>query len=116
MTENERILLNALGPLWEESLIHRAADIMTHSPVPGAQDAETWLAETVARCKAMTDTGAMVKEATLAVTGDDIMKLCGLTPGKAVGDVKRHLTALVVDGEVANERWALLTALSGMFA
>ena len=27
-------------------------------------------------------------------------------------DAKRHLTALVVDGEVANERWALLTALS----
>jgi tRNA nucleotidyltransferase (CCA-adding enzyme) len=47
----------------------------------------------------------------LAVNGDDVMRVCGLTPGPEVGDVLRALTNAVVDLEVENVRETLLKML-----
>jgi hypothetical protein len=49
---------------------------------------EAWLAEMLERCEEAQRGGAAVKEATLAITGGDIMEITGLTPGKAIGKSK----------------------------
>ena len=45
------------------------------------------------------------------VDGDDIMRVRGLAPGPEVGRIKAKLTELVMDGEVAPDRDALLAYL-----
>jgi len=44
----------------------------------------------------------------LEVNGNDIMQELGMPEGKAVGNILEELLALVVDGQIENEREALL--------
>lgn len=56
--------------------------------------------------------GAVFKTSQLAVSGADVMTACGLAPGPAVGQKLQDLLTAVVNGEVPNERPALLLWLS----
>ncbi len=47
------------------------------------------------------------------VTGEDVMRTRGIAPGPEVGRIKRRLEELVIDGEVAPEREAVLDYLAG---
>jgi tRNA nucleotidyltransferase/poly(A) polymerase len=111
-----RRFVNDLGDLYPQSLILRTADIETHAQGMHPDDVkpEAWLAEMLERCEEAQRGGAAVKEATLAITGGDIMEITGLTPGKAIGEIKKHLTALVVEGQVPNEREVLLKMVSAL--
>jgi poly(A) polymerase len=46
------------------------------------------------------------------ITGEDIMRVRGIGPGPEVGRIKRKLEELVIDGEVAPDRDALIDYLS----
>jgi hypothetical protein len=48
----------------------------------------------------------------LPVTGEDIMRVRGLRPGPEVGRLKERLETLVLEGELAPEREAILEYLS----
>jgi tRNA nucleotidyltransferase/poly(A) polymerase len=111
-----RRFVNDLGVLYPQSLILRTADIETHAQGMHPDDVkpEAWLAAMMERCDEAAKGGAVVKEATLAITGDDIMEITDLKPGKAVGELKKHLTALVVEGQVPNEREVLLKMVSAL--
>jgi len=45
------------------------------------------------------------------VTGEDVMRVRGISPGPEVGRIKKRLEELVIDGEVAPEREAILEYL-----
>jgi poly(A) polymerase len=45
------------------------------------------------------------------VTGEDVMRVRGISPGPEVGRIKKRLEELVIDGEVAPERDAILEYL-----
>src|SRR5258708_138595 len=47
------------------------------------------------------------------VTGEDVMRARGIAPGPEVGRIKKRLEELVIDGEVAPEREAVLEYLAG---
>jgi poly(A) polymerase len=46
------------------------------------------------------------------ITGDEIMRVLGIGPGPEVGRIKRKLEELVIDGEIAPDRQALIDYLS----
>jgi poly(A) polymerase len=46
------------------------------------------------------------------VTGDDVMRARGIAPGPEVGRIKKRLEELVIDGEVAPTREAVLEYLA----
>ena len=46
------------------------------------------------------------------VTGEDVMRAQGIAPGPAVGRIKKRLEELVIDGEVAPDREAVLEYLA----
>ena len=46
------------------------------------------------------------------ITGDDVMRICGIPPGPEVGRIKRRLEELVIDGVLPPDRQALIDHLS----
>ena len=46
------------------------------------------------------------------ITGDDVMRICGVPPGPEVGRIKRRLEELVIDGALPPDRQALIDYLS----
>ena len=102
-----RRLLSALG---EEDmgrlLALRRADGMVHAPAARERilaqvDQDAALLEEISA-----EEGRLTLEK-LAVKGRDLLSL-GLSPGPAVGEVLRRLLTLVLDGEIQNDREALL--------
>jgi len=108
--QSERSLRRALRALGEERLrlllkVKRADNL--------AQAPETWeVQEEITRGEALLDSlvrdGACFSLGQLAVRGGDLMRL-GLR-GRAVGETLDALLSAVVDGELPNERAALLAA------
>jgi hypothetical protein len=45
------------------------------------------------------------------VTGEDVMRARGIGPGPEVGRIKRKLEELVIDGEIAPDRQAIIEYL-----
>lgn len=106
-----RRFMNSLGHLWPESLMHRVGDIMAHAQFKNDPSVADWFVEMMARCRAIHETTpvATFNERALALKGGDIMNLLGMTPGPELGQIKKDLTQLVIDGTLENDP-AVLTA------
>lgn len=102
-----RRFVNDLGPLWVNAVDHRAADLLAHGSETEA-DVRAWRAEMLERGASQGPALAGLSEATLALSGTVLMQRLNLTPGRALGVLKRALLSDVVDGTVANEADALL--------
>lgn len=90
----------------------RMADILAH-----AEDAQ---ASRIERCRALREVLDEViaqKQCftlrELAVNGNDVMRACGLPPGRQVGQVLGHLLDRVIAGELPNDRDTLLREAMG---
>ncbi len=109
-TKSLRKFVNDLGPHWRDALELRRADILAHAPEPDF-DADTWFETTAAQCASFPPHLELFDERALAISGDLLTSRFGLT-GKAIGDAKKAATQAVIEGELENEREAILAWIS----
>jgi len=104
-----RRYMNDHRTLWREGLKHRAADLEAHAGDmhPGAPDPADWLADLITRGEAQPEDTATLTQAGLKLTGEAIMQVTGLAPGRQVGQVKCALVQEVIEGAVENTEGAL---------
>lgn len=101
-----RRLARDAGPLLERLMSLARADVAASAyPEPEKLDElqarlDAVLSESPSRLKAM-------------VSGEDVMRARGIGPGREVGRVKQRLQELVIDGEIAPTREAVLAYLAG---
>ncbi|MEJ1241757.1 HD domain-containing protein [Chryseolinea sp. T2] len=50
------------------------------------------------------------------VTGDEIMQMYGLSPGRIIGDLKEQIKEAIMEGEIGNDRQEALTLLARIAA
>ncbi len=101
-----RRFVNDLGLNWERALEVRVSDRMAHTFEPDF-DAQGWLTETRARALQVSAELQSFDERQLAVSGLELMERFGVK-GSHVGNLKKRAARAVVEGEVVNERDAVL--------
>jgi len=101
-----RRFVNDLGLDWERALEVRVSDRMAHTFEPDF-DALGWLENTRARALKVSAELETFDERQLAISGLELMERFGVT-GSQIGDLKKRAARAVVEGEVVNEREAVL--------
>jgi len=104
-----RRFVNDLGTDWERALEVRVSDRMAHTSEPDF-DAQSWLENTRARCQQVSVELETFDERQLAISGLELTAHFGVT-GSQIGDLKKRAARAVVEGEVVNEREAVLSWL-----
>ncbi len=100
-----RRLAKDAGPLLDRLIALARADIAASAyPAPEKLD------ELQARIEAVLSERPSRLEP--VVTGEDVMRVRGIAPGPEVGRIKRRIEELVIDGEVAPSREAVLDYLA----
>jgi tRNA nucleotidyltransferase (CCA-adding enzyme) len=97
------------GPLAFQLIDLKRADALAKAPGCAAYAVELD-AVTIALRREVSQ-GAAFRVSDLAVSGRDVIRACGIAPGPAVGERLRGLLRGVIDGELPNDREALLAAL-----
>lgn len=85
----------------------RRADLAAHTATPWVQARKAQLEEFVRAVRAQADAGACYRLDMLAVNGRDVIR-AGVHPGPDVGRILNALLDSVVEGEIPNDRSALL--------
>jgi len=101
-----RRFVNDLGPDWERALEVRVSDRMAHTFEPDF-DALGWLRAARACCLEVSAELEHFDERQLAVSGLELSERFGVQ-GSRIGDLKKRIARAVVEGEVVNEREAVL--------
>ncbi len=110
-TRSLRRWVNDLGPDWIAALECREADLHAHT-LPEGFVPRAWADEIRARCQAFSASIASFDERTLAVSGADLMREFGVPPGPELGRLKKLAARAVVDGELENQKEAILEWLN----
>jgi tRNA nucleotidyltransferase (CCA-adding enzyme) len=108
-TKALRKFVNDLGSHWRDALELRRADILAHAPEPDF-DTNDWLTRMVAQCTSFPAHLEEFDERALNISGDELMGRFGLT-GKAIGDAKKAAARAVIEGDLENQREAILAWL-----
>ena len=101
-----RRFVNDLGLDWERALEVRVADRMAHAPQPDF-DARGWLEGVRERALKVSAELESFDERQLSVSGLELIAHFGVT-GSQIGDLKKLAARAVVEGEVVNEKGAVL--------
>ena len=101
-----RLVMQAGEARLRDLLTVQRCDALAHAPLgrdPALRNIEKWeqLLETV-----LQDTPCLSLQS-LALSGDDLLSL-GMAPGPRMGQLLNHILELVADGDLANEKPALL--------
>lgn len=99
--------LNQMQQQWPLALACREADFAAKSRT-NAGKASAWADQLRLRCQAFSREVATLKEQSLALSGQEIMRVFGLKPGPQVGKLKRLALQAVVDGELENQQESIL--------
>ncbi len=100
-----------LGELWRDALEVRLADRLAHAP-----DGSDPLLEHQRDSAALEELPAQLEgfsQAQLAISGEELMRVFDLEAGREIGDLKRRAAEAVIEGEIENERDAILEYLQG---
>ncbi len=95
-----------LDDRWRDALEVRLADRLAHAPE--AFDAVAEHERFVQTLEGLPDELEGFTEQQLAVSGGELMQVFNLPSGRAIGELKTRATQAVVDGELENERGAIL--------
>ena len=98
-----------LGELWRDALEVRLADRLAHvsdGHDPHLEYQKDWhmLEELPSQLEGFT-------QAQLAVSGEELMQVFKLEAGREIGELKRRAAEAVIEGEIENERGAILEYL-----
>jgi tRNA nucleotidyltransferase (CCA-adding enzyme) len=95
-----------LGDLWPDALEVRLADRRAHAPEP--RDPLEEFQHCYDILESLPAELESFDERQLAISGTELIQEFNLEPGRAVGDLKKRIARGVVDGDVINERGAIL--------
>ncbi len=98
-----------LGELWPDALEVRLADRIAH--VTDGSDPQLEYHRDFAALTALPAQLEGFTQAQLAVTGQELMQAFDLEAGREIGDLKRRAAEAVIEGEIENERGAILEYL-----
>ncbi len=103
-----RKFVNDLGLSWGDALELRRADRLAHAPEDW--DADVWLEETRQLCASFPADLEMFDERQLAVSGIELIERFGLS-GAKIGAAKKAAASAIIEGELENEKSAILAWL-----
>ncbi len=96
-----RRYINNLGQEWQSALCLRASDMASHTPTESFE-AWDWFWHTLSTCKNFEQELERFNERELNISGQELMQAFSLTPGPALGELKKRATQAVIDGEIPN--------------
>ena len=100
-----RRLATEAGPLLPLLTVHAAADARGS----GSPDPAERMERLVATLEELLETGHKLTQSSLQrpVDGNDVMRICGVASGRAVGRILQQIDELVLDGRIGNRRQGL---------
>lgn len=98
-----------LGDLWPDALEVRLADRLAHAP-DGSDPHVEWQRDFAALEQIPAQLEGF-SQAQLALSGEELMRVFKLGAGREIGELKRRAVEAVIDGEIENERGAILEYL-----
>ena len=98
-----------LGQLWPDALEVRLADRLAHAP-DGSDPLEEWQRDSHSVENLPVQLEGFT-QAKLAMTGEELMRVFNLEAGREIGELKRRAAEAVIEGEIENERGAILEYL-----
>ncbi len=100
-----RKFVNDLGANWHNALELRRADRLAHTPE--TWKADDWLEQTVLRCQSFPPDLERFDERELAISGTELAQHFGLV-GVDIGAAKKAAANAIIEGELENEKTAIL--------
>jgi tRNA nucleotidyltransferase (CCA-adding enzyme) len=106
-TKSLRRWLNTLGSDWQAALACREADLAAHVLETGFEP-RAWAQSIFEQCQNIPQEVVTFDERNLKITGTKLMREFNLSPGPALGELKKCAARAVIDGELENEESAIL--------